>query len=259
MNLSFTDCPNKCVDGYYVNPYSHRREICPHCAGKRREIVKTGSTDIIEQLNLPRSFTGDKYDPDTIILASERKSFEEDSLTKVFEYLNTLYTDVTAGESPDTSMLFNLGKKAFEQNFIHPFMLRAYQAGLTVSPYVSEYDVRQLYNGVEKHMGELTYADLLKTDICVVGIGAGATGENIYAVKGLMEHRAHYNHSTIIFTNAWGEKIIDLCTDGEVFAKNLAFLAELKYKTKYANANQDKPMYQNTMTSAEFKNLLGRN
>lgn len=270
MSLSFDDCPNGCVDGWYVDPYAHKRKICPHCAGRRGEIVRDASSGVTEMLNLPRSVAiGDTYDPDSLCIKSELERMDASSVEEVLGYLHTLYVDATAGTAPDTSMLFNLGKKVIWQNFISPYMLRAWRAGLKVSPCISEYDIVQLYSNVDGYMGGIKYQDLFDTDICVVLIGAGAGRREIGCVKGLMGHRAHFGRNTLIFTDAWGSLMYDLCTDGAVYASNLAYMASIKYLDSDKDGTDVKTAASNvrssvservggTMSGSEFASFIGR-
>lgn len=266
---SFKDCPNRCVDGYFINPYTHRKTKCVYCASKRRSMIKDNlkieGTDagINKVLNLPDSFTGDVFDVSNIIPDFAKKDMIASSIEPVENLLSTLYRDASVGEASDTSLLFNLGKRAFEANFIYAYMLRAYQAGLSVSPYVTDFDIRALYDGKVCSVEGLEYQDLLKTDVCVVTILASATSSSVLAVKGLMEFRSHYDKSTIIFTNSWGRVIRDLCTEEGVSAKNLAYLVSIEYTDKFESEQKQIELagYSKgvtNLTSEQFNALVGR-
>jgi hypothetical protein len=67
---SFKDCPYKCVGGILIDPYQHKKEPCPYCQEKRRDLIKYNYKDksdgktIEEVLRLPKSFSSVAYDID---------------------------------------------------------------------------------------------------------------------------------------------------------------------------------------------------
>ena len=274
-DLSFSDCPNKCVDGYYVDPYIHNRIQCNYCMEKRKGVVRDSvrldsSEDLSEKLNLPKSFTGyGKFDINEVIPSTSIKCMTPDSVSKVSERLKSMLDKVSAGELVEHSVLVNLGRKAFESKFIYSYLVRAYVAGFTVSPYTSTYDLIVLRSGAEGGNVDKRekFDALLHTDVCVVVIDTGATIQDINAVKGLMQLRAHYDKSTLIFTNAWGslKEIRDLCSEDGILCKNLAEVLSVEYLPNYKDSSNtksstpQKPNIKNTpvgISNSDFNALM---
>lgn len=273
--LSFKDCPNRCRNGYYIDPYKHKKILCSYCSDKRKKTIQYGLQDkktnksIEEILNLPNSFSGINFSVDTVIPNFMLKNLEEDSVNEVKEKMRELMNDIAIGVVPDYSIMFNLGSKATENNFICPYLLRAYNAGKTVTPMINLLDLCRLRNDMEigvKHSdGELSYNDLLTKEVCIIVIDTGATRNSINAVKGLMQLRANKDLSTIIITNAWGYYILELCSEDDYKAKNLATLYSVKYNEKYKETEKERTEQlgstksNNTMIgmdSESFRNLM---
>ena len=222
--LSFSDCPNKCIDGYYIDPYKHKRVKCTYCENKRKQLAQSkvqleGDKSIQTLLNIPNMLSGyGSLQFATIIpINSQYFSFEEP-----INYMQSLFEKASSGDCSEESLLFNLGKVSCVRNFINPYLMRAYIGGATVSPYITARDV---FNLIRKEAGllaindgvvtdyiddyivsNLKYNDLLTSDICVVHITTGSLYTQVRAVKGLMQMRASNNKSTIIFTDAWYTK-----------------------------------------------------
>ena len=222
--LSFSDCPNKCIDGYYIDPYKHKRVKCTYCENKRKQLAQSkvqleGDKSIQTLLNIPNMLSGyGSLQFATIIpIDSQYFSFEEP-----INYMQSLFEKASSGDCSEESLLFNLGKVSCVRNFINPYLMRAYIGGATVSPYITARDV---FNLIRKEAGllalndgvvtdyiddyivsNLKYNDLLTSDICVVHITTGSLYTQVRAVKGLMQMRASNNKSTIIFTDAWYTK-----------------------------------------------------
>ena len=222
--LSFSDCPNKCIDGYYIDPYKHKRVKCTYCENKRKQLAQSkvqleGDKSIQTLLNIPNMLSGyGSLQFATIIpINSQYFSFDEP-----INYMQSLFEKASSGDCSEESLLFNLGKVSCVRNFINPYLMRAYIGGATVSPYITARDV---FNLIRKEAGllatndgvvtdyiddyivsNLKYNDLLTSDICVVHITTGSLYTQVRAVKGLMQMRASNNKSTIIFTDAWYTK-----------------------------------------------------
>lgn len=271
---SFSDCPNKCVDGFIVNPYKHKKELCPYCNEKRKQMLKSNSMmpddkSIAKMLNLPESFLGINYDFDTIIPKFALKLIKDDSLSVMREVLKDFIDNSILGTLPTHSAMFNFGKKVNEYNFLYPLMIRYYLAGRTVTPLMSALDLCRLRMMYEKFLPvsptDISYADLLDRDICVVDIDAGATTNSLDAVKGLMQLRARNFKSTIIVTNSWGRGVMDLCGDDIEKCYNLATLYSVEYEEKYAEketTQKEQPPQRKTglnsqvLSTNDFKKLI---
>lgn len=279
--ISFKDCPNKCIDGKIFDPYTHKKTICSFCEDKRMRFARgdlkdsgTGKT-ISEMLNLPTSYIGNEYDEDLVIPQFARKELKEDSVSLVLEKMKELMTDMSIGKLPECSIMFNLGKKANEANFVYPYLIKGYVAGRTLVPLVSLPDLCQLrlrYEGSPFSIGtykDYTYNDLIERDVCVIVIDAGATNVSLLAVKGLVQLRSQKLKPTIIFTNSWNKYVRDLCSEDNYKCFNLATLYSVEYgKTTQdtAEAILDEKVSSNTvgtglnsgheMSSADFNKLM---
>lgn len=217
--LSFEGCPNNCIDGYYIDPYQHKRKKCLYCEEKRKQLANDkiqleGTDNTKKLLNLPDSFIGyGTFELSTIIPDNQVKLLKEDSVDEVSSILSDLLNNASVGVVSEDSLLINLGLNAYPCNFIYSYLMRAYISGMTVSPYLTARDVFLMLkyetdsiNDEVLDLGEnisIKYKDLLSTDICVIHISTGANYSHVRAVKGLMQMRAHNNKSTLIFTDAW--------------------------------------------------------
>ena len=246
--VSFKDCPNKCIAGYYVDPYKHKKIRCKYCDEKRRQAVKEvivneSEETIADKLNLPASFIGTSCDADSIFPKFAIKDIKEDSLKAIKEVVVNFINKATIGELLTESAMFNFGKKVYEFNFIYPLMMNYYLSGRTVTPLISPLDICRLRNEAEKYSfstkgDSFSYYDLLDKDICVILIDTGVKETGIDAVKGLMQLRANRSKATIIVTNAWGSRILDMCSDGSERSLNLATLYSVEYTEKFVETEK---------------------
>lgn len=240
--VSFKDCPNHCVDGKIVDPYKHKKIPCPYCAEKRLQFAKGDLTDkssgktISELLDLPTSFMGNEFNEETVIPDFARKSIKQETLDNVLRKMRELITDISIGNIPSCSIMFNLGKKSNEANFIYPYLIKGYVSGRTLVPLVNLIDLCQLrlqYEGSSYSLNigkNYNYNDLVTRDICVVVIDAGATYTSLQAVKGLMQLRAQKLKPTVIFTNSWNNYVRDMCSENGFECYNLATLYSVEYE-----------------------------
>lgn len=233
--LSFEGCPNHCIDGYYVDPYRHKRVLCENCAELRKKLAKEqvqldSGESIAEQLKLPPNLLGyGAFNIDTAIPSSERAKIEKWSIEFVDAVLQRMIECVSLGEAIGSSMLINLGSNAHTQNFIYPFLMRSYISGLITAPCVRSIDIvtlRRLNNGeisLEDLTGtqreryrDMSYDALLTADVCLVYMDAGSGNRydlELNAVKGLMQLRAWSGKSTVIVTDYYSEKLFDFIGD----------------------------------------------
>ena len=276
--VSFKDCPNQCVDGFIVDPYIHKKLVCPYCEEKRKELVFQRGTaenaDISKLLNIDKSFIGITFDADSVIPNYAKKVITPASLTRVTEAMEDLLAKASVGELPEYSILFNFGAKCNEMNFLYPLLTRYYLAGVSLTPLLSCIDIALLRNSIDnQYMGyedptELTYMDLIKRDLCVINIDAGATKSNIGAVKGLMQLRARQRKPTIIVTNVWGTNIKALYGDIDDYSYHIARLHTIENIYEPDDEKNDinlpqqnrglsgKPLPPSQMTSAQFNSIL---
>ncbi len=158
-------------------------------------------------------------------------------------------TKISVGELPDHSYLFNLGIKACENNFIYPYIMRAYIEGIKVAPFVTSYDISYLRRNEEigyETEYSFTYNDLINKELCVISIDAGAQNSAILAVKGLMYLRANKGYPTIIFTNVWNRSVMAMQCEDDMKLYHLAELFSIQYtqsflsrESKYTDNNSD--------------------
>lgn len=239
--VSFKDCPNHCTDGWLYNPFGNpKKTLCKFCEKKRIEFSKGGvvdedGKDIAEVLNIPHScYTGVNFNVESVIPEVYHKDIEKDSLQEVYDKLKDLMREITIGIIPNCSLIFNLGKKVNEMNFIYPYMVRAYQQGVSMLPLIDAKDIHRMrifyetnIDGRERFVA--TYEELVDKDLCVVSIDAGATDITLNAVKGLMQVRARQCKPTIIFTNAWDTRVQGLCNESGENNFHLAKLYSIHY------------------------------
>lgn len=266
---SFPDCPNHCIDGYILDIYAHRKVLCKYCYEKRKTLVAnnlqdkdTGKT-VSELLNLPQTFSGLSYNKDLIF--SDIKNLTKQSVDMVLDELQKLMSKIAVGDLPDRSLLINLGGKSYPVNFIYPYLMKAYKAGVTVCPMLTSTDIireRQLYNSGE----ESKFMSYIEKQVCIIVLDAGVTNNDINAVKGLMQLRGYRQLPTIIFTEYWGDNIFYLISenaDNQLDTYTLAKLISIEVIKKPVSQPNQSMGYQNRtgvpeLTQAEFNKLVGK-
>lgn len=263
MLLSFNDCPNKCVDGKIYIPRTKTYIPCEYCAKKRLEqVVKSEETDnkTIEELHLPITLTGIMYEFESVVPSSQLPDLEPDSVERVKERASEVMSSIAAGVLPEHSLLFNFGRVAHSTNYIVPLIKRAYAIGIDVAPYLNSNDL-YLVTSAALHQLELTfdieteigvnikYRDLLKRDLSVVHILAGAEDKVINMLKGYMQARAERGKPTIFVTDTWTPAVKGLhCNEPSLDLCELIAI-EYKQKVKQENITQAMPMRQNQFLS----------
>ena len=276
---SFKDCPNRCVDGFVVDPYTHKRSVCPYCEAKRKEVVRNSLVDennnknIEQMLNLHilTSMSGYTFNPDIIIPEFAMKYLQQDSVNNVISIMKSLVEKVSNGILPDHSMLFNLGTKSCPNNFVYPYLINAYIAGLSVVPFLNVVDLQNLRKGYtwkeingkdEKDIEfyDITFNDVLRRDIFVVKLDAGCTKNDINFVKGLMQLRADFGKATIIFTEVYNYDLNLLKAEDNAEFLHLATTYEVQYNER---GKKEEAKYLSSSTSpasvtgTEFNKLFG--
>jgi hypothetical protein len=262
---SFKDCPNRCVDGYYVDPYKHKRVKCDYCAKMRKQLVNeqisVDSQSIEEILKLPFTLSDcENYDINVTIPEFSRNKMIAESVDKVSEILQGLINSVSVGDVSDYSMLFNLGSLCHEENFVYSYLTRAYIAGLSVSPYYSSHDIIQLRNKSESSVpneDSNKFNELLDTDICVILVETGASYDALQASMGVVQLRAFKNKSTIIFTKVSPRsgKFNSFICDEENKCKNILTYYTVEFTEK---VEEQERRYEEMMgSSRQHNNLKG--
>ena len=243
MKISFDDCPHKCKSGVIFNPYTGTTIPCPYCESKRKEKVdniidSSGEKSIYEVLNITQPFTGSDFDMERVLPSYTLKYFTEESYDFVCRFVDEMFTMIGIGEYLDYSIVFNLGKKSHVENLIVPYMLKAYENGLKVAPYLDVLTLCSLRRDLEvsgynfNQEWGTSYKDYIEADICFIYIDTGVTLVGIDNVKGLMQIRASKGKPTYIVTDYWKKGITDIISEEDEKCLNLAFLVSIEYKKK---------------------------
>lgn len=245
-------CPNHCTNGWVVNPYTHKRVRYEHCLNKVLEEAQSG--ELSERLNLPVSYVNGEFKPEAVFTD---EGMEKDSVEEVLGVMRKLVGDVSIGELPDHSMLFNLGKRVYENNFLNPLVYKACLAGVDCLPVLTSLDItiaRHRYEeGIPARDGELTFDRMLSAGLGVVTIDAGETRNGVLGVKGFMQLRARKGNPTIILTHIWNESTLTLIGDREK-QLSLATAYSIRYaREKYAKPAKSAP--NRGMTREEFDSM----
>ena len=271
--FSFSDCPNKCVNGKYFDYVNHEKKICLHCKNKREELVKNNKklidsdveTNISNILRLPDYLNGINFDVNSIILPEVLDEWTEESITKSYEEINNIIKDASIGIIPEYSIMINLGYKIRIANLIYPLMMRYYISGVNISPSLNSRDIEILRYGNDidkdnliKEIG-VSFDDLIKKDLCVIFIDAGANETVLGILKGLMELRSFSKRPTIFLTGHFSKSLFNLTTDEKLY--NLAHFITVNRKES-KTIKQKKKSNTNgldrgqELTAEEFNNLF---
>lgn len=257
--LSFSDCPYGCVDGKLFNTVLGLQEECPFCREKREKILKENITldtedekielDLYKELNIPEYYRGIEYNFDTVITDANRLS--EDSVELVHKTLDDIYNKINLGNTPNCSVLVNLGAGGNIFSFIYPYILKAYKFGVTVTPLLSNVDLVREITKFERGFDN-NYIDWLDSKLSVITLQAGITNNGVAVVRGYMQERAKRGKSTLIFTNAKVDKIIEdlLCEKDDSVSLHLAKLITVKYISKKSMENNIETAGKDAHTSS---------
>lgn len=242
------DCPYKCTKGILFHPRSHRESVCPHCSKLRKDVVY--SSDIKDKesvesiLGLQERVVGKaEYSFDALFRESLDK-FESVSLNSVRSSLDALVSDLSLGDLPKYSMLFNLGSRVFEENFTNPLLVRAYLAGIKVAPLLTVHHLAYLRRSVESQdyaTDEIVekYNMFLDADLCVVVLDEGITKSGIDLVQGFVYARGRCRKPTVLLTHSSVSDILyNFATDGDYFDYSVPKLIQVKYKKKSEEVNK---------------------
>lgn len=231
MKLSFEDCPYGCVDGKIFNSGLKRVEDCPYCAEKRKkavqEVSSTEEKNIFDELKINEYYRGLDYTFDNVLI--NEGYLVEDSLKEVKDSLDLVYGNLSIGEIPNETLMYNLGGKANVFAFVYPFMLRAYKFGFSITPLLGNTDiVNAVYNLEHDYTRE--YTDYIERDLSVVLLSSGITYLGVRAVKGYVQDRAMRGKATIIFSQGVVEKhILNLVSETGNGGLHLARLISVRY------------------------------
>jgi len=244
LSDAFENCPYYCCKGRLFDTRAKKWIPCPNCSDKLSEFakgkIKESGKSALELLRLPETYQGLLFNVKDIISETAKKDLKASSLTLVEDSLSDLMHKADMGEVSDYSIMVNLGRKSREHIFIVPYLLRSMTSGLSVVPLLlidelEEYKARFELNPLDDSSREwgTRYKDFLTAAVCVVTIDAGVTSYGLDAVKGLMQRRSTGNKSTIIFTNAWGNRVRALCSEEGEREKHLATLISVEYEGSF--------------------------
>ena len=221
------DCPYHCTKGILYHPRLHTESVCPYCSKLRQDNVYaskiSSSTESVEKLlGIQERVVGKaEYSFDTIFRGGIDK-MEPTSLSEVRGELDKLVSDLSLGELPSYSILFNLGPRVFEDNFVNPILIRAYLAGINVAPLLTVHSIASLRRNVEsvEYVDEdavKKYDEYINADLCVVVLDEGITRSGLDLVKGFVYARGRLRKATVLLTHS---------TLGDIF---YAFASEEDY------------------------------
>ena len=279
--LSFKGCPNKCINGYFVDPYKHKKVLCSYCEEKRKKLVKHDielkeDADLNSVLRLMPTFEGLGNCTIDNILMKKSKALDMQSYDRIVEKLQDLLNKVSVGELPDESLMFNMGDLANWNSYIDAYLVRSYMSGLTTAPFLFIDDLiysKRVYDLGLDDTDAIDYKLITSSDTCLVFIDSGVTIKGIYAVKGLMEVRARYNKSTILFLKSFnpelknalnslksfGEKRFDLVNDYMIIYKKAENDEDNKDKQdSFLKTPQNQPALDSRMgmSNSQFSQLF---
>lgn len=238
-------CPYNCVKGVLFNPRTHQKTPCPHCAKLRQETlfnsgmeIAPSTEDIETKLSLKKRLCGKvEYSFDSIFRTGV-SYMDSKSLSDVREFTDKLMGDISLGEVPKYSMLFNFGPKVYEENFVNPLLLKGYMAGIKVAPLLSAYKVAELRRHVEsvEYYNEeesKEYLSYLEADLCVIILDEGISKNGVDIVKGFVATRGRESRPTILLTHSNMREILyDFATTEDYFDYTYPKLVSIAFKKK---------------------------
>ena len=268
----FDDCPD-CLgsgvitkDAYEDTPFGReyitRKIACPTCAKRRQDLIKHGKT--IESEN------GDKdrqtLYSDLLRIPATYQRYRDFSLDGIYEdYLlknmvhpnsyklwcdevEQVYATIASGKIPSESLIIGF-PHGDPTSFIVNCILGAYSNGRSVTPFISEIDVRDILNEVadteEETVSNATKEhimneyDVVDTDICIIYLTMGASKKDVYNVGSIMQRRAMKSKPTIICTTNVGsiiKNLTDIDRNAEEYHR-LSSKESAKPKSFYASRN----------------------
>lgn len=263
--MSFEGCPNGCRDGFYVDPYKHKRVRCEYCYELRKKLAKSavaveGGASIAKVLRLESSFMGyGNFDADSLWPSARINRLEVGSVSFVRFVLQRLIEQVSVGEPVKSSILLNFGGNAHSQNFISPFLVRSYISGILTAPRLTSRDLINLrskeagtlQSGLLSVYEDLWYNDMIKADTCLVYIDSAAGEQGFMAAKGLMQLRSWEGKGTIILTDYYSHTMYELCEERDELKRE--YIAR---NTETQNRDMGNKIVDGTMSSSRDLALL---
>lgn len=260
-----TDCPYHCTKGILFNPRTHQESRCPHCAKLRQEAVYNMDTqcsgDSIEsKLGLQERVVGKTEYSFESIFRKSTSFMESESLAEVKEQLDSLISGLSLGELPKYSMLFNLGARVYEENFVNPILIRAYLGGIDTAPLQTVYSIAKMRRSVESQdysNDELisAYERCLEASLCVVVLDEGITKGGINAVVGFVSQRGREHKPTILLTLSVDSEILyNFATNEGYYDYSTPKLVSIRYK-KQGSYAEDKSKKAEEKLKEDFSDV----
>lgn len=252
----FDDCPYNCnVNGMILDTETRKLVPCPHCSKKKKELLKQGYVETVEDEKVPLStvlgikneYLSTKFVYDSIVPDGERLFIEDESLDWQKEVAENLYLGLTVGTLPEESICFGISIKGKVDRFAYPMLSKAYLSGLSIGKFVSCSEFNRLSFNIENSMDDFYNADFL-----MMLINDGSNLSDISSAKGLMQTRALKGKATI-FVTTW---TIEACSGllGYKGDSELALASPVFLKYKSAKSNKQSS-YINKLLGVENKSL----
>lgn len=149
---SIKNCPNNCVDGYYVDFALGKKLPCGECRAKKRDIVykklkdKRDKKTILEKLNLPKlAKITDHLDEVNLIPERLKNFYTEESIERAKEDIGELYRKASGGQHINHSYVFGLPSCDIRyEDYIPSIMLKMYMEGAIIAPFVYADDLAKI-------------------------------------------------------------------------------------------------------------------
>lgn len=257
----FDDCPYGCnVNGMLVDTTIGKLVQCPYCSQKKRELLKQGYVETVEDERVPLStvlginneYLSTKFVYDSVIPDGEKLFLEQESLDWQSEIAENLYLGLTVGDLPSESYCFGISIKGRVERFAYPMLAKAYLSGLTIGKFITCSEFNRLAFNIENSMDDFYNADFL-----MMMINDGSNLSDLSSAKGLMQTRALKGKSTIFVTTWTIEACSGLLDFKDSSSLSLAKPVFLKYKKSKSGTKQSS--YINKLLGVENKQLGGEN
>ena len=243
-DLTSEKCPYNCVNGVIFHPRRHVETQCPHCAEMRKSKVYSISASQVDdesiekKLGIQERVCGKADYSFEALFREGIDKFEPASVTAVKEELDRLVSNLSLNELPSYSMMFNLGSRVFEENFVNPLLVRGYLAGLNVAPLLTVHKIAELRYKSESQDYSISdardaYSALLEADLCVVALDEGITRSGIDLVKGFVYARGREHKPSVLLTHSSVKELfMNFATEDTDFDYCVPKLVQVRYKKK---------------------------
>ena len=217
---------------YVWDSKNRTKMICPECAKYLQEQVKNGAPieqrvgtsansqiikeNVYDYLRIPEKARHYTYSLENVLLKLRQpnNNYVQDSLKAVEDELKEIMRYTINGKVYPHNTMFNLGMcwEADEWYYVYPLLLRGYEAGLKVAPYITEWELRQYWMASNTapidpmHKWGEAYSDYLKADLCVITLDTN----DIDVIKLLADNRHRAGKGTIVFVRTISKELSHL-------------------------------------------------